>query len=125
MNWFSKKKEPVLDRAEALACRPLKNPAAVETRLAGGIVRLSYSLPVKPFMAALARRLGASEQGLTKKLELDQLGSAVWDRIDGRATVGDLVDWFGREYQVLPQEAEAAVTAFLRELGRRGLAALG
>ena len=123
--WFRKKREPVINRAEALACRPIKNPAVVESRSDNGIIQLSYPLPPRPLIASLARRLGAANQELTKKLELDEMGSAVWTRIDGQATVKDLIEWFYGEYQVLPQEAEAAVTAFLRELGRRGLAVLG
>lgn len=115
-----------IERAAALACTPLKNPEVRETRLAGGIVLLSYTVTVRPWFAGLVRRLGVASDGrVPKKLQLDRLGTDVWDRLDGRRTVGDVVRQFGQDHRLHPKEAEVAVTRFLRELGRRGLVGLG
>ena len=58
---------------------------------------------------------------LTKKLQLDPMGSQVWLLIDGKNSVGDIIRLFAERTAITHQEAEQAVTAFLRELGRRGL----
>lgn len=77
---------------------------------------------VKPFLQAIFRRFpGASQQQLTKKLQLDGLGSQVWLSIDGEKSVAELIRDFAASSTMSTQEAELSVTTFLRELGRRGL----
>jgi len=60
----------------------------------------------------------------TKKLQLDQMGSFVWNLIDGKNTVKDIIRIFAHDYRVTSQEAETAVAAFLKTLGQRGFIAL-
>lgn len=111
-----------LSRDEALSCIPMKNSAIQATRTPEGVVRLHYPLVVKPWIAALAQRFGGQPQAPpSRQLELDALGSLTWDLIDGRLTVRGIISAFVDQTQVHPKEAEAAVTRFLRELGRRGI----
>jgi hypothetical protein len=56
-----------------------------------------------------------------KKLHLDEMGTAVWDLMDGRRSVRRVIQGFATKYQLHLKEAEVAVTRFLRELGKRGL----
>jgi hypothetical protein len=58
------------------------------------------------------------------KLQLDILGSAVWDLLDGKRSLQRVATVFAVEHQLEPEEAEVAVTQFIRELGRRGLIGL-
>lgn len=114
-----------LSRTQALACVPVVLPAIVWHRRSSGEIRIEYPLPLKPLLTAVFSRF--SPQGAvtpTKKLELDTLGSQVWLMIDGTATVGDIIRRFARDSSITTQEAEQAVTAFLRELGKRGIVAL-
>lgn len=90
------------------------------------MVQIEYKLVLKPFLQSIFERFGAAaHEAPTRKLELDALGSQVWHWIDGSRTTADLIETFARHHKISTQEAEQSVTLFLRELGRRGLIALG
>jgi hypothetical protein len=127
MRVFKKKpKGPKISRAEALNRIPVKNIQITEDRLETGEVRIGYPVTVRPFFASLVKRFGGPEEQVqTKKLQLDTLGSSVWDLLDGKRSVRQLIQIFSETHQLQPREAEVAVTQFIRELGRRGLIGLG
>ena len=127
MRVFKKKpKGPTISRSEALNRIPSKNIQITEQRLETGEVLISYPVTIRPFFASLVRRFGGSEEQVqTKKLQLDSLGSSVWDLLDGKRSVRQLINIFAETHQLQPREAEVAVTQFIRELGRRGLIGLG
>ena len=119
------KKAPPLSRDEALACIPVISEAVSVQRTETGVVRLRYPLLVKPWLADLARRFGAGPgKPPARQLELDDLGTLTWELIDGKRSVLSIVRRFAQQTRVHPKEAEAAVTRFLRELGRRGIVGL-
>ncbi len=126
MSVFRPRKKGVrITREQALNSRPVKNDRVVEHRLETGEVLLVYPLYLKPWMAAAIRYLGGNvETARTRKLQLDPLGTSVWDLIDGRRSVNRIIQLFVDAHRVLPREAEVAVTRFLRDLGRRGLLGL-
>ena len=73
-------------------------------------------------MAALIKRFsGAAEKPITKNLELDMLGSAVWALLDGNRSVKQVSREFAKKYSLQSKEAEISVSQFLRQLGKRGL----
>jgi hypothetical protein len=127
MRVFKKKpKRPKISRAEALNRIPVKNVQITEDRLETGEALIGYPVTIRPFFASLVKRLGGTEeQEQTKKLQLDTLGSSVWDLLDGKRSVRQLIQIFAETHQLQPREAEVAVTQFIRELGRRGLIGLG
>jgi hypothetical protein len=115
-----------LSREEALECRPVKNDQVVESRSDGGDLLLSYPVAVRPWAAGLIRRMGWNK-GRTvyrKKLQLDALGTEVWELLDGRRTVRQVIGRFAAAHRLPEREAAIAVTRFIRELGRRGLIGL-
>jgi hypothetical protein len=117
-----KKKRPALSKDEALACIAVKSEAVTAYRTDAGIIRLRYPLLVKPWIAELARRFGAGGNAPpARQLELDELGTLTWELIDGKRSVREIITQFARQTRVHPKEAEAAVSRFLRELGRRGI----
>jgi hypothetical protein len=123
------RKKPVaghLSRAEALAYKPVKSRQISETRLESGEVLIEYPLAVRPLIAAVAKRLGKSQQDLvqTKKLQLDALGTSVWDLVDGKRSVRRITQIFAETHRLENREAEVSVTRFIRELGKRGLLGL-
>lgn len=122
---FRKKTEPrvpaAAQRAWALACIPVRNPAVRVEQRESGVLRLTYPLPVKPWVARLAERIGAQDSPMQKTLELDEMGTAAWELIDGGKNVADMAEEFSKRYSLHPREAETAMTAFLRDLGRRGI----
>ena len=121
-----KPKGPAISRAEALDRIPAKNVQITEDRLETGEVLIGYPVTIRPFFATLVKRFGGPEEQVqTKKLQLDTLGSSVWDLLDGKRSVRQLIQIFAETHQLQPREAEVAVTQFIRELGRRGLIGLG
>ena len=126
MRLFKKKPQgPSISRAEALDRIPVKNRQISEDRLETGEVVISYPVIMRPFFAGLAKRFGGQEvQTRMKKLQLDELGTSVWNLINGSRSVRQLVKMFAEMHQLEIREAEVSVTQFMRELGRRGLIAM-
>ena len=115
-----------MTRQEALAYKPVKSSQVTETRLETGEVVLEYPLAVRPLVAAVARRLGKSQEDLIqiKKLQLDVLGTSVWDLVDGKRSARRMIQIFAETHRLEKKEAEVSVTQFIRELGKRGLLGL-
>ena len=123
MRLFRKKPQgPTISRAEALDRIPVKNRQISENRLESGEVVIHYPVIMRPFFAGLAKRFGGQEAQIQiKKLQLDELGTSVWNLLDGERSVRQLVKMFAETHQLEIREAEVSVTQFIRELGRRGL----
>lgn len=115
---------PVMTRQQALSCVPVKVPSVQAIRSESQTVVISYVEPLHPVLSAIRRTFGKVPEGRIRKLELDAMGTSVWDWIDGVATVADLAVRFTERYGVLRQEAELSVSQFLRELGKRGIVVL-
>jgi hypothetical protein len=126
MKAFKKKPHSVdMARKESLAYTPVKNVQVTEKRLETGDVLLTYPAEVRPWFAGLVRRLGGpSGKTYTKKIQLDTLGTAVWEMMDGKRTVRQLIRKFAKHHQLHTREAEVAVTQFIRDLGKRGVIGL-
>ncbi len=90
--------------------------------LESGDILIEYPLPIKPFFLQLANRFHKGiEQKPTKKLQLDAMGSTVWQMFDGEKDVRTIIGEVAERSGLSRLEAEISVTAFLRQLGRRGL----
>lgn len=122
----NKRKERAdISRKDAMRCIAIKNPEVIETRLDSGVIMISYPVKAKPWIAKLADRLAKNKNStFIKKLELDELGTKAWDMINGTRTVEDIINVFAEDLQLHKREAEASVTQFIRELGKRGLIGL-
>jgi len=109
-----------LSRADALCCIPVRNPLVLENRLDTGEMLLSYPDTLKPWFADILQKIKKkSELRRMRKLQLDILGTGVWDLVDGKSTVMEIIDSFAGLHQLYRKEAEVSVIQFLRELGRR------
>lgn len=118
----SKNSPPTLSRNEALGCVPEIVPAVSWQAQESGDILIEYPLVVKPLLKAIFARFNReSTEKLTRRLQLDSLGSQVWLLIDGRNNVGEIIRTFAAASTITTQEAEQSVTTFLRELGKRGL----
>lgn len=116
-----------MTRDQALACTPVRNNVVNwEVLDSSGLVQVEYKLVLKPFLQSIFERFGStSNEPPTRKLQLDALGSQVWELIDGSSTTAEIIEAFAHHHKISSQEAEQSITLFLRELGRRGLIALG
>lgn len=115
---------PQLSRQQALQCTPVVNASIRQIESGDNDVLLEYPLALKPFFLSLFRRFRNTWEVPTKKLKLDEMGSVVWAKIDGSTTVEGIIDDFAKHYGITRQEAELSVTAFLVELGKRGIIAM-
>ena len=114
-----------MSRTQSLAFAPIKSLHITEVRLETGEVLIEYPLTVRPWIAAVAKRLGApQDRPQTKKLQLDALGTSVWDLVDGNRSVRRIIKIFAETHRLENREAEVSATRFIRELGKRGLLGL-
>jgi hypothetical protein len=114
-----------LSRREALEYVPVKNRQISQIRLESGEVVIEYPLIVRPWIAAVAQRLGGlQDRKQTKKLQLDAMGTSVWDLMDGKRSVRMIIQIFAKAHRLENREAEVSVTSFIRQLGQRGLLGL-
>lgn len=115
-------KSQPLSRTDALCCIPIRNPRVVEKRLDSGEILLTYPETLSPWFAGILRRVKKTpEIRRARKLQLDILGTCVWDLVDDKSTVMDIIASFAGLHQLYHKEAEISVIQFLRELGRRGI----
>jgi hypothetical protein len=115
-----------LMRSDALGCTPLKNESVVEMRLDTGEMVLTYPVQLRPWIGRLFGRFSDNgTAGFARRLQLDTLGTQVWDLMDRRQSVDQLIDAFARMHQLQRREAEVSVTRFLYDLGRRGIIGIG
>lgn len=112
-------------RDQALACVPVKNPRLAEEENETGEVCVTYQVQVKPWFQGIYKRFSIRRDTvIDRKLQLDELGTAVWRMIDGRRSVREIIAAFQAAHRLGAREAELSVSAFLKELGKRGLLAM-
>lgn len=111
-----------LHRTEALACIPVISPSVDWNQQEDGDILISYPFVISPLLHSIFKRFnrGSTEQP-RKKLQLDEMGSEVWTSFDGEKNVRQIIEEFSENRGVTLRESELAVTAFLRDLGKRGL----
>jgi hypothetical protein len=96
-----KKRKLAISRAEALKCIPVKNMDVTEIRLESGEVLLNYPVGIRPWMAKIVGHLGGKpDKTQTKKIQLDMLGTSVWDQLDGISS-GSGKAWYNRPQVIL------------------------
>ena len=108
-------------RADALAAIPAPLPGIRTTVTAEGLVRISYPAVLRPW---LRRLLPSSFTTPARTLELDAMGTFVWNLMDGLASVADIARGVELRFACLPAEAEQSVALFVRQLGQRGIIGL-
>ncbi len=71
------------------------------------------------FMATLLQWLVS--RPIYRQVELDEIGSFVWQLCDGSRTVNEIAESLQQRYQLERREAFASLAEFLNQLQRRGL----
>ncbi len=56
-----------------------------------------------------------------KKIVLDKIGTFVWERCDGNHSVKQIAEELSKEYKMMRQEAETALSKYLQQLAERGM----
>ncbi len=115
------KKPPVaLNRTQATAARPIRNPA-----LAHHVNNEGY------VVVTLPRREDTTGKLLSwvfmvpesRPVVLDEIGTMIWGLCDGKHSFADLAAALAERYSITSREAEVSLAEFLRRLGKRGMIA--
>ncbi len=122
-------KKPQVSRAEVLAAVPIKNPLIEWERVerSGDDSNAEPTVVMKiPRRKDKLGNLAAKIFRLPgfRKLELDEIGSDVWELCDGTRSVEVIIKALGDKYKMNRRQTEASVTAFLKMLAERRLIAL-
>ena len=123
---FVEGKKPKVTRAQVLGARPVRNPRVEWERGALHEERPKVVLLRVPrrsdrlgnFMARMFRLPSH------RRIELDEMGSDVWEMCDGTLTVDALTRAVCAKYRLNRRQGEASVTAYMRMLAERRLLAL-
>lgn len=117
---FSKKTDvPVLSRRESLTAIPVVNNGVQPERNDRDCVVLHVQ--VHRGTGLLAR---FQPPVMEKVVELDELGGFVFELIDGKRAVIEIVNGFEKKYRLNRREAELSVAKFLRSLAERQIISL-
>lgn len=119
-------RRPKVSRAQVLGARPIRNPVVDWER-----AKLREEQPEIVLLRVPRRadRWGNTVARLFKlpshrKIELDEMGSDVWEMCDGTLTVDALTRAVCAKFHLNRRQGEASVTAYLRMLAERRLLAL-
>ncbi len=110
------KKKPRLSAEEAFAAKPLRLvDATMEPNDKGG--KLKVPLKARKFAGWLFK----VPEGASKTFEFDAIGVFVWDNLDGKTSVQQLVRKLAKKYGLSEREAAVSTNQFLQMLGRKSL----
>lgn len=110
-------KPPKMTREQSLAMKPVQAVDATLNIDAAGNGKLA--VPVKP--TRMVKWLVKHVEGRTKTFELDAVGVFVWNQVDGKTSVEQLIRKIAKQYNLDLRQAEASTTAFLKTLMQKGL----
>ena len=124
-----KPKPPPISRKDFLRLKPMRNPVVKWKKDDKGRIRITVPL-MKPserreekvsskIINLLAKLL--PEPPKEKHIQLDEIGSFVWEMCDGEKTTRDIIDYLCQKYKLLPREAEVPLSKYLNALAKRGL----
>jgi hypothetical protein len=103
---------------DQLRATPIKNEKAVVSPVESAGVRISVPLVYPPWLRPVANAIHLRKE---RSYELEGVGRAVYDRVDGETSVEDLVDWLAAEHRLSFHEARVLVMKYLQMLMERGL----
>lgn len=115
-----------LSRAQILGARPFRNPVVEWAREQRDPDRPAVALLQVPRRKDRWGNFVAKMMKLPdyRKLELDEIGSDVWEMCDGTMNVEALTKAVCAKYHLNRRQGETSVTAYLRMLAERRLVAL-
>lgn len=114
-----------MTRQQVLAARPVRN-VKLETRTTES-GEVCIIVPRRTdWVGKLLKLLVVIPK--QREIELDAIGSDIWQLCDGEHTVGDIIEMLVDKYKLNQKEAEVSLSKYLDQLARRrliGLAIVG
>ena len=130
-----KPKAPTLRRSDFLRLKPVRSPMVKWEKNEKGEIKIIIPLKkIKEIREKVesGKRRKRKKPGLfsklfpepkEKRIQLDEIGSVVWELCDGNRTVKDIIDYLYEKYKLLPRESEISLSTYLNSLVKRGLVA--
>jgi len=121
---------PQISRKEFLAIRPVRNPMLKWEKDDEGKIKITVPL-VEPkkekkekkkkrkLQRSIFSKLTSTPK--EKRIQLDVIGSIVWELCDGEKTVEEIIEYLHNKYKILPNEAEISLNTYFKQLSKRGL----
>ena len=119
MKLFKRREAPT--REDIRKAVPFKHSAVTERQTEDSLTLAVPLAERSGFFGWLARRTQAPNE---TEIELDEIGSFVWNLIDGKRTVTGIADALSKRYKLTKHEAEASLLEFIDRLRRRGCISL-
>lgn len=118
--------KPKITREQTLAAKPLRHPRiewAREERKADNVSVALLQIPRlrNKWADFVARWMQVPD---FKRIELDEIGSDVWEMCDGKTNVEGIAKAIGAAYRLNKRQSEVSVTAYLKMLAERRLIAV-
>jgi len=136
--FFPGKKNPKISRRQSLALYPVRNPdiswetdvesAPPDAESSGEKQYITISIPLekknvlKP-VRWLATKIARQAPPDSRKLQLDEVGSFVWNKSDGKTNMRELIWIICDRYKLNRRDAESALLEFMNTLAGRNLLA--
>lgn len=122
--WRKKNSEPEVTREDSLGAVVHHNQRLRVARNVDGTVTLYAAFRSSAMVEKLSRWLGGPDKPPEAKVELDEIGTFVWDMCDGQTTVREMIAKLAEKYKLGRKEASASLTTFLHSLAQRNLVAV-
>jgi len=117
---FRHPKPPPIDRRQVLRLYPIRNALVRHEQNESGVFTLIVPLQPRGIFGWLSRIFKLPRE---HRIELDEIGSAVWALCDGKHAVETIVQRLTQQYKLERREVELSLFAFLNTLARRGFIA--
>lgn len=111
-----KKRGETIPLSYFLKMKPLRNPHLTWKRTEDGKVVIRVLVVKK---GSLRRSKDSPPKEM--KVELDKIGSFLWDKFDGQHTAEDLLKEVEKKFRIFRQEAELSLFRYLQDLANKGL----
>lgn len=119
---FGRKPKPAINRKQMLMSTCVATRTLNVKRSKDGLVTLGVPLRAPPLLRKiLGRHAGETSE---RDIELDEIGSVVWEMCDGKTTIRNMIQHLSERYKLNRKEAEVSLTAFIRSLAKKGLVAI-
>jgi len=109
-----------IDRRQVLRLYPIRNAVVRYEQNDAGVFTLIVPLQLRGIFGWLSRIFKLPRE---HRIELDEIGSAVWALCDGKHAVETIVQQLAQQYKLERREVELSLFAFLNTLARRGFIA--
>jgi len=114
-----KQQAPTLARSEFLKIKPVRNPYVKWEKNDKGEIRILIPFKQPEKKGGLSKF--APPPPKEKRIDLDSIGSIVWELCDGEKTVSDIVEHLHEKYKLMTSEAEISLNVYFNNLSKRGL----